>query len=216
MLYIIPTSNGAYDHQNSPIPFSNIPDSWLAIPIELEAITKNYLPFVKITTENGTISKVEDNVEAREASKTISIETQRMNKFTSLEGMCSGAIYYGVTIGTLHYNFTEKSQINLSEIAGWIRDGQTSFLYRADNELSQRVYTVDEMRAIITAKGEWKAVNTLYYELLKVWVNRETDETVLSAIHYGSILPNDLLIELSTKLASVGIDLAKYSSAFTA
>lgn len=138
----------------------------------------------------------------------------RKAKLNSLEGKCSGAIYYGIDIGALHYNFTEKSQINLSEIAGWVRDGQTSFLYRADNEPSQRLYAVEEIRAVITAKGEWKAVNTLYYELLKVWINRETNETTLASISYGSTLPTDLLTELSTKLASVGIDLSKYASAF--
>ena len=58
----------------------------------------------------------------------------------------------------------------------------------------------------------WVTVNTTYYGLLKKWVERETDETVINATHYGSQLPNDLMQELVTKLASVGIDISKYAS----
>lgn len=140
---------------------------------------------------------------------------KRSIKLGSLDGMCSGAIYYGIDIGSLHYNFSEKTQINLSSIAILIGEGQTVFLYRADNEPEQRNYSADEMKAIITAKSEWVAVNTNYYELLKKWVNRETDMNVLDGIYYGSALPSDLMYELATKLSSIGIDISKYAGMFT-
>jgi hypothetical protein len=142
----------------------------------------------------------------------LTIAQIRENKLDSLNGMCSGAIYKGIDIGTLHYNFTDKTQVNLETIARMINDGQTTFLYRADNETEQRNYIVDEMKVIIKTKSEWITVNTNYYEILKKWVNRETDETILNAIRYGSTLPNDLMQELVTKSTSVGIDITKYAT----
>ena len=70
----------------------------------------------------------------------------------------------------------------------------------------------DGIKAIAQVMGEWISVNTVYYEQLKIWINRETDEVMLSTIHYGSQLPNDLIQELIAKLASVGVDITKYAS----
>ena len=139
---------------------------------------------------------------------------KKLSKLNSLDGMCSGAIYQGVDIGSLRYNFSEKTQTNLSTIAILIGEGQTTFLYRADNEQEQRVYTAEEMKTIITAKSEWVAVNTNYYESLKKWIARETDEIVLNNIHYGSTLPSDLMRDLAAKLNSIGIDVSKYTNMF--
>src|SRR5574344_3024854 len=78
---------------------------------------------------------------------------KKFSKLNSLDGMCSGAIYQGIDIDSLHYNFSEKTQTNLSTIAILIGEGQTTFLYRADNEQEQRVYTADEMKTITTVKS---------------------------------------------------------------
>ena len=139
---------------------------------------------------------------------------KKLSKLNSLDGMCSGAISQGVNIDSLRYNFSEKTQINLSTIAILIGEGQTTFLYRADNEHEQRVYTADAMKTIITVKSEWIAVNTNYYESLKKWIARETDEVILNNIHYGSMLPSDLMQELAAKLNSIGIDVSKYTNMF--
>ena len=116
---------------------------------------------------------------------------------------------------TYLYNFSATTQTNLETIARRIDGGTTSILYRADNETEQRVYTASEMSIIINTKDEWVAVNTNYYEKLKAWIERETDETILDGIHYGSMLPSDLMQTLAVKLASVGIDLSKYATALT-
>jgi len=161
-----------------------------------------------VYSPDGTVTTVDWEV------PDTTIEDIRTDKLNGLDGMCSGAIYLGVSIGSLHYSFAEKTQVNLETIARLINEGQTTFLYRSDDEPEQRIYTVDEMKVIITAKSEWITVNTNYYELLKKWINRETDETIIGSIRYGSPLPNDLMQELVTKLSSVGIDVTKYANMF--
>lgn len=177
--------------------------------------TEFFNGFIIPTVKDGKVSSYVCNVEAWEAWKTVPIEKQRADMLAGLNGLCSGAIYYGVDIGNLHYNFTATTQTNLETIARRIDGGTTSVLYRADNEAEQRVYTAQEMRVIIDTKDEWIAVNTNYYEKLKAWINRETDTTTLEAIHYGSALPDDLMQDLVTKLDSVGIDIRKYAAMFS-
>ena len=139
------------------------------------------------------------------------IEEMRADKLNSLDGFCSGAIYNGVDIGGKHYSFTQTAQGNIKGMLIEAQSGKTTFLYCADDE-PLTAYTSEQIKSIAQIMGEWINVNTLYYELLKKWINRETDETVLNGIHYGSILPTDLMQELATTLASVGIDISKYAS----
>lgn len=139
----------------------------------------------------------------------------QQDALSRIDGMCSRAIYRGADVGTLHYNFTTATQTNLETIARRIDSGTTQVLYRADNESEQRIYPASEIRVVINTKDEWIAINTNYYELLKKWADREDDRVVLESMHYGSVLPDDLMLELSTRMAGVGIDISKYAGAFT-
>ena len=138
----------------------------------------------------------------------------KLVKIYLLDGKCSGSIYQGLDINSLHYNFTPTSQTNLETIARLITSGQKSFLYRADNEPEQRVYTDTEMNTIIRAKEAWITVNTNYYELLKTWINRENNTEILNTIDYGTILPQDLMLTLKTRCEAIGIDISKYMIIF--
>ena len=200
--------------------FLKIISSTVDKPLEWDLTSSNTTVYhriniTQITTENNRTEWEYDEEQLTFEEFEKSPYGKKLAKLESLNGMCSGAIYQGINIGALHYNFGENAQINLSEISGLIAGGQTVFLYRADNENEQREYTVNEMKSIIKAKSEWKAVNTNYYEKLKQWVNRETNAEILKSIHYGSALPSDLLSELSTKLSGIGIDISKYSAMFS-
>ena len=139
------------------------------------------------------------------------LDKLRADALSRIDGYCSAAIYSGVDVNGKHYSFTQTAQGNIKGMLIEVQNGKTAFLYCADNE-PLTTYTADEIKAIAQVMGEWINVNTVYYEQLKTWINRETDEAVLSTIHYGSQLPNDLMQELVTKLASVGVDITKYAS----
>ncbi len=63
----VPLSNGAYQNQNGNVPA--IPDGWIVIPNEFLAIWEQYKPFVTITVEDGAITSMVDNPDARTAQK---------------------------------------------------------------------------------------------------------------------------------------------------
>ena len=171
-----------------------------------ELATADVADYKRVLLEDGALTLTN---EPEAAAPTM--EEIRANKFNSLDGMCSGAIYNGVKIEGKHYSFTQTAQGNIKGMLIEAQNGKTAFLYCADNE-PLTTYTADEIKAIAQVMGEWISVNTVYYEQLKTWINRETDEVVLSTIHYGSQLPNDLIQELTTKLASVNVDITKYAS----
>jgi len=59
-------SNGAHASQASSAPIAP-PDGWIVIPADLEATALPLLPWVKLTVEDGIVTAVEDDTEARAA-----------------------------------------------------------------------------------------------------------------------------------------------------
>ena len=169
---------------------------------------------VKITNDDGRIEYEYDEEQMSFSDFENTLYCKQLTKLNSLNGMCSGAIYNGLDIGAKHYSFTTLAQGNIKGMLIEAQGGKTTFLYSADGE-PLSAHTAEQITAIAQAMGEWINVNTAYYEQLKAWIERETDETILDGIHYGSMLPSDLMQTLAVKLASVGIDLSKYATALT-
>lgn len=140
------------------------------------------------------------------------INAMRLVKLQMLDGKCSETIYGGVDIESYHYNFTVHTQLNLNDIKQVLDGGETQFKYKADNETIKRWYPAAELYEIILSCREWKAVNTQYYDMLKTWINRETDEAILCGIEYGSQLPTDLSNQLISDLTDEGVRVAKYTA----
>lgn len=195
----------------------SVPDGYYEITADTSEF---YNGFIIPTIENDVVTSFVCNTTAWEAWKATQpqplteLEQSRHEALSRIDGMCSGAIYQGLYIGNLHYNFTPTSQTNLETIARLSASGQKSFLYRADNETEQRIYTDVEMNVIIRTKDEWITINTNYYELLKQWISRETDILIIKTINYGEVLPNDLMLVLKTRCEAIGIDISKYMIMF--
>lgn len=213
MLYVSPTKdrNGMYDYQFSPVPFPQLPEGFFLVPTGLEEKALAYLPFLKLTINNGAITSIEDNTDARVAANCKTIDEIRAQASARIDGCCSAAIASGVTVNKLHYPLTTLAQLDLKALA----DAGKDDLYHAAGE-AQRLYSAAEFAAIAAAAKEWATVNTTYYDLLKTWVARETDPDKLDAIKYGSKLPDDLMTQLTDLCKSVSIDITKYAALFTA
>jgi len=143
------------------------------------------------------------------------LEQTREAATERISGKCSAAIYSGVTIDGKHYRMTENDQLSLGAAVGLATSTGESISYAADGEAGTMM-TAAQLSAIGKAGYDWGYVCRSYYRLLKVWIARETDTTVLSAVNFGSTLPDDLMAKLSAMTAGAGIDITKYASALSA
>lgn len=151
----------------------------------------------------------------------ITLADHRAAALRRLEGCCSAAIYAGCDItcsearGKKHYSFPEEAQRAVSLMMQGVSAGVTSFSYKADDE-SYNVYTVDEVRALFTAMGNWITANTKYKEALVDWIQAEEDMPTLNTIHYGSTLPEARMNALVAYLTSLGIDVTAFAASLAA
>ena len=72
MINLTAESNGAHASQMSSAPLIP-PDGWAVLPPALEATALPLLPWVKLTIENGVVTAVEDDAEARAAWEAIPV-----------------------------------------------------------------------------------------------------------------------------------------------
>jgi len=143
------------------------------------------------------------------------LEQARAAATERISGKCSAAIYSGVTVDGKHYRLTENDQLALNAAIGLATSTGESISYAADGEAGTRMTAV-QLSAIGKAGYDWGYVCRSYYGLLYTWVQRETDTDKLAAIHFGSVLPDDLMQTLTSTLAGAGIDLSKYAAALSA
>lgn len=108
---------------------------------------------------------------------------------------CQEVIYKGIDFTTAygdeHFSLDIHDQQNLSAINVILSTGVTKHPYHADGK-SCVMYTADDLSNIIKAGTDYITYHTTYCNMLRMWINRETDIDVLNNIHYGSELPADL------------------------
>lgn len=166
---------------------------------------------VKIADDDGRIEYEYDEEQMSFSDFENTLYCKQLTKLNSLNGMCSGAIYQGLDINGKHYSFTALAQESIKGLMQEIQQGSTVVPYKADGE-GYTPHTAEQMTIIAKTMSEWIKVNTHYYDLLKQWIERETDGTIINNIHYGSQLPDDLMQTLSSQLAQYEIDITKYAS----
>lgn len=138
---------------------------------------------------------------------TESLEDIKKAKVLECDKACSEAIIDGCDIelsdGTQeHFAWTAEDQINIATAEKAIQAGAPAFPYHADNKLC-RLYAASDILKIITAATAHKTYHTTYFNHLKTWINRcETAEEV-TAITYGSALPDDLKASIDAIMSTM-------------
>lgn len=116
-------------------------------------------------------------------------------KITETRDACQSTIYKGIDLtteyGDEHFSLDIHDQQNLSAINMILATGVTEYPYHADGK-GCVMYSAKDLSNLIKAGTEYITYHTTYCNMLRMWINRETDIDVLSGIHYGSELPADL------------------------
>ena len=213
IIKIAPEWNGSH---NSIENADNILPGWAEIPESCMDIWKASGPFVNVTVDgDDKITTLTAGTELGVPTEAELLETARAAALEHISGKCSAAIYSGVTVNGKHYRLQETDQLSLNAAIGLATARGTSISYAADGEAATGM-TAAELAAVGKAAYDWGYVCRNYYALLKVWIARETDRTVLAGIDFGKALPDDLMTELGKELSGKGLDITKYTAALTA
>lgn len=126
-------------------------------------------------------------------------------KQSAISTACENTITAGIDVelstGTEHFSLTGNDQTNIDGIFNAVVMGATEYPYHADGKACC-MYSAADIIALYVAAKSFVTYQTTYHNMLKQWLKRETDKSVIASIEYGSTLPDDLAADMQTILAA--------------
>ena len=128
----------------------------------------------------------------------ITIDYVRTAKLNEMSNACRAAITSGIDLQlrgeTHHFSLSTQDQLNLMTLSVM---AQTSdeIPYHADGE-EVIFYTADEINQIVAAANAHKIYHTTYYNALKSYINALDTIEEISAITYGTEIPEEYKSEV--------------------
>lgn len=153
---------------------------------------------------NKTQEEIEEEELEREINQpieyieSITLDFIRTRKLSEMSYECRKAIENGIDIEVKgekrHFSFTTQDQLNLMSLS---TIAQTSDIipYHADGEQCI-YYTAAEINTIIAAMNNHKIYHTTYYNALKAYINSLETIEEISAIAYGTPIPDEYKTEV--------------------
>lgn len=116
-------------------------------------------------------------------------------KIAEMNVACNMAIENGIDVmlndGVVrHFSLTTQDQLNLITLQSMIAAGETQVPYHADGELC-RYYSVEDITVVMDAATAHKTFHVTYFNSLKVYVNALNNISDISAIQYGTTIPDE-------------------------
>lgn len=187
-------------------------DTWMSptklpetyIPVQVTAITEEeYNIFMQAIQHDEVIIDEEDTEWPNYNEEPLipddgTIDFVRQSKLSEMSYECRKAIENGVDIEVKgekrHFSFTTQDQLNLMSLSTM---AQTSDIipYHADGEQCI-YYTAAEINTIIAAMNNHKIYHTTYYNALKAYINSLETIEEISAITYGTPIPDEYKTEV--------------------
>lgn len=124
------------------------------------------------------------------------VESAKSYKLEEISKACENMILAGATIqistGEKQFSYTEKDQLNISEMFSAVLMGATSYPYHEDGGLCE-MFTAQDIVSIYTTLSVLKTSQLTYHNQLKHYVESlDTPEAVLS-VTYGQELTGEYL-----------------------
>lgn len=124
------------------------------------------------------------------------VESAKSYKLEEISKACENMILAGATIqistGEKQFSYTEKDQLNISEMFSAVLMGATSYPYHENDGLCE-MFTAQDIVSIYTTLSVLKTSQLTYHNQLKHYVESlETPEAVM-AVTYGQELTGEYL-----------------------
>lgn len=171
-----------------------------ALVVSIEEQEYNYIIEALKTDEQIEVEEEED-IEPYvpiENTDTTSIDFIRSSKLNEMSYQCRQAIENGIDIiaqgKTRHFSLTTQDQLNLMSL-NVMAQTQDIIPYHADGEQCI-YYTAEEIKQIVAAANSHKIWHTTYYNALKAYINSLETIEEISAITYGTPIPDEFKTEV--------------------
>ena len=176
---------------NFPYPFEQV--------IIVEITEEEYNIYYSAIEHNEEI--IEQEEEEIETTPTIfidpieevSVEFMKSSKIAEMSSICRATIEAGFDLNirgeTRHFSLTMQDQLNLMNLS-IMAQTQDLIPYHADGE-ETTFYAKEEINMIVQAATELKVYNTTYYNALKTYINSLETIEEISAITYGTPIPDE-------------------------
>lgn len=129
---------------------------------------------------------------------------------------CQKLIYAGIDVelsgGTEHFALEMHDQANIESMFTAVTLGAKEQQYHCDGG-EVKTYSAADIVVLYAAYKNYVTKQTTYCNLLKKWIKRETDNTVISAIKYGDNLPEDLTAQMKSILDAATKQLTSITNA---
>ena len=123
----------------------------------------------------------------------ITLEYVREAKITKMSNTCRAIIEGGFDLElrdkVQHFSLTTQDQLNLISLSAMAQT-QSLIPYHADGE-ECIFYTNEEINEIVETATAFKIYHTTYYNALKTYINALTTIEEISAIEYGTPIPEE-------------------------
>lgn len=147
---------------------------------------------VIIQPEQGVFEEEQIPVDPSEVA---TVDYVQNAKIAEMNAACNMAIENGIDVmlsdgAVKHFSLTTQDQLNLITLQSMIAAGETQIPYHADGELC-RYYSVEDITTVMDAATAHKTFHVTYFNSLKVYVNALDNISDISAIQYGTIIPDE-------------------------
>lgn len=123
----------------------------------------------------------------------VSVEFMKSSKIAEMSSICRATIEAGFDLDirgeTRHFSLTMQDQLNLMNLS-IMAQTQELIPYHADGQ-ETTFYAKEEINMIVQAATELKVYNTTYYNALKTYINSLETIEEISAITYGTPIPDE-------------------------
>ena len=177
--------------ENSPIPFT--------IADIIEITEEEYNTIKQAIDDNEEIIINDDSDEEEETpviipeEPDITLEYVRTTKINQISKICRITIENGFDLElrgeTHHFSLDTQDQLNLISLSAMAQT-QSLIPYHADGEMCI-FYTAEEMNEIVETATAFKVYHTTYYNALKGYINALDTIEDITAIEYGTPIPEE-------------------------
>lgn len=133
------------------------------------------------------------------------LPTLAEKKISMANETCQSSIYAGIDVelsgGTEHFSLEIHDQTNIESMFSAITLGAKEQQYHCDGG-EVKTYSAADVVVLYAAYKSFVTKHTTYCNLLKKWISREEDKSVVAGITYGVDLPDDLNEQMQTILQS--------------